>query len=53
MLKQGKAFNGSVENKDALQTPLHFTKTRGGGYRNESLMFVHYNRDKSISIIKF
>ena len=53
MLKQGKAFNGSVENKDALQTPLHFTKTRNGGYRNDCLMFVHYNRDKSISIIKF
>lgn len=53
MLKQGKAFNGSVEYKDALQTPLRFAKVRGGGYRNEMLMFVHYNRDKSISIIKF
>lgn len=53
MLRQGKDFDGSVENKDALQTPLHFTKTRGGGYRNDCLMFVHYNRDKSISIIKF
>ena len=53
MLKQGKAFDGSAEDKNALQTPLRFAKTRGGGYRNESLMFVHYNRDKSISIIKF
>ena len=53
MLKQGKAFDGSAEDKNALQTLLRFAKTRGGGYRNESLMFVHYNRDKSISIIKF
>ena len=53
MLKQGKAFDGSAEDKNALQTPLRFAKMRGGGYRNESLMFVHYNRDKSISIIKF
>lgn len=53
MLKQGKVFDGSAEDKNALQTPLRFAKTRGGGYRNESLMFVHYNRDKSISIIKF
>ncbi len=53
MLKQGKAFDGSAEDKNALQTPLRFAKTWGGGYRNESLMFVHYNRDKSISIIKF
>ena len=53
MLEKGKAFDGSAGRKDALQTPLRFVKTRGGGYRNECLMFVHYNRDKSISIIKF
>lgn len=54
LMKDGSDFDGSVEDKAALQTYLHFVKLKtGGGYRNESLMFVHYNRDKSISIINF
>lgn len=54
MFKYGKNFDGSVEDADALQTRLHFVKPRGnGGYRNESLVFVHYNTDRSISLINF
>lgn len=54
MLRQGKKFDGSEENTAALQTRLRFKKTgAGGGYRNVSLQFVHYNRDNSISIINF
>lgn len=51
---QGKNFTGEVEDKRALQTPLHFARAKaGGGYRNQALQFVHYNPDKSISIISF
>lgn len=54
LMRDGSDFDGSVEDKTALQTFLHFVKPKtGGGYRNESLLFVHYNRDKSISIINF
>lgn len=54
MISQGRDFDGSLEDKTALQTYLHFTRPKvGGGYRNQSLLFVHYNRDKSISIINF
>ena len=51
---QGKNFTGEAEDKRALQTPLHFARAKaGGGYRNQALQFVHYNPDKSISIISF
>lgn len=54
IIGQGTSFDGSVARKDALQTPLHFSKTKnGGGHRNDALLFVHYNPDKSISIISF
>ena len=54
MGRQGKAFDGSFEDARALQTRLRVVKTgNGGGYRNESILFVHYNRDKSISVINF
>ena len=54
MLDHGKDFDGAAVDKDALQTYLHFVRPRqGGGYRNENLLFVHYNRDKSNSIINF
>lgn len=54
LFNHGSAFNGVDGGNDALQTPLRFVKPRsGGGYRNESLLFVHYNPDKSISIINF
>ena len=52
--RQGKAFSGAEEDKNALQTWMRFARRKaGGGYRNEALQFVHYNTDKSISIINF
>lgn len=51
---KGKNFTGADEDPNALQTPLSFKRSgTGGGYRNNSLLFVHYNRDNSISIINF
>ncbi len=52
--KYGKNFNGAEADKNALQTPMHFARTgTNGGFRNTSLMFVHYNRNSTISIINF
>lgn len=52
--KYGKNFNGANADKNALQTQMHFSKVgAGGGYQNTSFMFVHYNRNNSISIINF
>lgn len=52
--KQGKKFVGTEADKNAVQTQMHFTKTNSaGGYQNTGFMFVHYNRDKSISTINF
>ena len=54
LFAQGKRFTGELEDKRALQTPLRFARTKaGGGLRNQALQFVHYNTDKSISIINF
>ena len=52
--RQGKVFSGAEEDKNALQTWMRFARRKAGGrYRNEALQFVHYNTDKSISIINF
>lgn len=49
----GKKFNGNTADKNAVQTPLHFTKLGSGGYQNSGFMFVHYNRNNTISLINF
>ncbi|WP_455096620.1 LysM peptidoglycan-binding domain-containing protein [Prevotella koreensis] len=50
----GVKFNGSTADKTALQTRLHFQKVgKTGGYQNTSFLFVHYNKDHSISTINF
>lgn len=49
----GKKFNGSDVDRNAVQTPLHFTKLGSGGYQNAGFMFVHYNRNNTISLINF
>ena len=43
----------STADKNAVQTPLHFTKLGFGGYQNAGFMFVHYNRNNTISLINF
>lgn len=49
----GKKFNGSIADQNAVQTPLHFIKLGSGGYQNTGFMFVHYNRNNTISLINF
>ncbi|MGN1375994.1 MAG: LysM peptidoglycan-binding domain-containing protein [Prevotella sp.] len=49
---EGNKFNGSVQNKGFLQNNLCFKRaSAAGGYQNKGLMFVHYNVNKSISLI--
>ncbi len=52
--KDGKNFIGKETDKSSIQTQMHYMKVgSGGGYQNTGFMFVHYNRDTSISIISF
>lgn len=53
--KQGKAFNGAAPDAKALQAQLLFKKANGqtSGMQNNNLLFVHYNTNKSISLIQF
>lgn len=53
--KQGKLFNGTEPDAKALQAQLKFRKADGqnSGMQNQNLMFVHYNTNKTISIIQF
>ena len=53
--KQGKLFNGTEPDAKALQAQLKFRKADGqnSGMQNHNLMFVHYNTNKTISIIQF
>jgi len=51
---KGKKFTGSERTGTAIQTPLHFVQSaKDGGFQNNSLMFVHYNRNNNISIVNF
>ena len=53
--KQGKLFNGTEPDAKALQAQLKFRKADGqnSGMQNNNLMIVHYNTNKTISIIQF
>lgn len=53
--KQGNKFVGAETDKSALQTPMHFKRVGGqnGGLQNVSVSFVHYNTNRSISIINY
>lgn len=51
--KQGKNFTGADRDKDALQTQMYFRRVGNGGLQNHGYMFVHYNRNRSISTINF
>lgn len=52
---KGKLFAGEESDKNALQTQLHFKRVggQGGGLQNVGMSFVHYNNNRSISIISF
>ena len=51
--REGAKFAGAESDKTALQTRLHFKKVGKGGYQNTGFLFVHYNKDHSISTINF
>lgn len=50
---KGNKFVGDEADKGALQTPMHFKRVGGmnGGLQNVSVSFVHYNTNRSISMI--
>ena len=52
---QGSKFVGGEADKNALQTPMHFKRVGGlnGGLQNVSVSFVHYNTNRSISLINY
>lgn len=52
--KHGKNFAGTERDKEALQTQMYFRRVgQNGGLQNRGYMFVHYNRNRSISTINF
>ena len=53
--KQGKKFTGAPESVGYIpvQTPLKFEKIANGGYRNTSLLFVHYKPTHQIETINY
>lgn len=54
MNAKGKDFDGSAPSGSVIQTPLRFVRvSKKGGMQNNSFLFVHYNRNKSISTINF
>lgn len=51
---KGKKFTGAEGSTNILQTPLRFSQVgTAGGRQNNSLLFVHYNRNNTISIVNF
>ncbi len=53
--KQGSNFAGTETDTNALQTPMHFKRVGGqnGGLQNVSVSFVHYNTNRSISLVNY
>lgn len=54
LASRGKKFTGSERAANVLQTPLHFTQAaKSGGWQNNNILFVHYNRNGNISLVNF
>ena len=52
--EQGREFQGTSANPGALQTSLKFVRASAeGGMKNANFLLVHYNANKSISIMTF
>ena len=53
--KYGKEFTGdkSQVNYQPVQTPLHFEKTKKGGYRNQVLQLIHYTFNRQIEAVTY
>lgn len=51
---KGKKFTGAERGSNVLQTPLQFVQAaKDSGFQNNSIMFVHYNRNNNVSIVNF
>lgn len=52
---KGKKFYGTEADRQALQAQLHFMRagSKDGGLQNVQVSFVHYNTNRSISIINY
>lgn len=51
---KGKKFNGAAAGTNVLQTPLRFTSAaKNGGWQNDCILFVHFNRNNNISIVNY
>lgn len=53
---RGKAFNGAKGTVayTPIQTPLRFERAaEGGGYKNRSMLFVHYTPGRRVEVINF
>ncbi len=54
LYQDGMKFTGSTQDKDFVQTPLRFSRVNSiGGYQNVAFLFVHYNKNNTISLINF
>ena len=53
--KYGKDFTGdkSQVNYQPVQTPLHFAKTKKGGYRNQVLQLIHYTFNRQREAVTY
>ncbi len=52
--KMGRDYKGIYANNDALQTRIYFGKVgQNGGMQNIGSKFIHYNTNKTVSVIEF
>lgn len=53
--KYGNAFDGSMGTQyyQPIQTPLRFERVGNGGYKNKSVLFVHYTPEHKIETIYY
>lgn len=52
--RDGKTFTGEIPDKDALQTQFKFERVgEGGGLKNKQFLFIHYNRNRTISTVVY
>lgn len=51
----GKNFTGArgMSGYTSIQTPLHFERVGNGGYKNHSIIFVHYTPMQKVEVINY
>lgn len=55
MHQYGRSFSGAAGTLGypAIQTPLQFERYGNGGFRNKTMLFVHYTPEHRVELIKF